>query len=973
MDFEYVAWGAGEMIVQALRALALIGGSGALRGALLAAALLGLLLLAVSAAFSQRTEAALAPVKMVVAVALAAGVLLQPVRVTVTDEFDYDLLQETVAPRVVTVAGVPAGAALPAAFATRLGAATTGMLETALGTPDRARLLNPAGLWLSARALRAMLADRQPRDPTLLGDFRYFLENCVHHDVRTGRVGLDALRDGDLMAALGRTAGGLTSIHRNAAGGGLVALSCPRAWEGHGAVVGLRTRIEREGVARKIASCQELRGVALALSVQELNRDRAAVRRQLADRRSACGDRVFTGALQAFGFAGGGMAEQFTALAAIGLFRQGVHLLSGSEPNAVALGSFAAARQRNATFVIAGELAAAALPALRGVLECVVLLLLPFTLVFALLFFERCGAYLANALVLVLWLQLWPPVMTVVNHIGEWMQVAALNKHVILGDGRFTAAGAAAALEDLDTQLALSRYMLVLVPMLAWALARTGEMGATMLASRFLQPGEAAASAAAANVAANNWRMDQVQLEPRTAAGPHVATVGDPWGGVATRYEEAATMALPANQPGYVGAASTRTVTEALSRRAEEARVHSAERREQFAEAVESAWSSAFGKEGTESLRALREEGVADVDSYRALQGYSDAASQGVAKSREIGQREGGAKERSVGYSGEASASVSMVLGAAFKGGVSLKEGTSVEVHDAMRRSYDEQSDAVKRSSEEVGAALERVGRSSLAASIGTAASESVQASLRQAASEHASWSSAEQSSERLAVASEVARTSGRSIVHDIAKDPRNEPLLREFHRLHGAEGRPFEEAWSEAQRVAGVELDLDELSRRLAAAGVEPVPERAGGGRSLAGEHADNRERVERTDVGEVAAPAQLEEAGARLRAKQEEVAGRQLPATGDEFYRQERRLDEVVRGADGELIMVAPNEAAAADSLLRRDSYLFNDMLGIETNNPLFGTPGLRGGPYTVDGADGEAQYGAWRPDVDVPAKER
>ncbi|MBF2735054.1 MAG: hypothetical protein ISN26_03055, partial [Betaproteobacteria bacterium AqS2] len=32
-----------------------------------------------------------------------------------------------------------------------------------------------------------------------------------------------------------------------------------------------------------------------------------------------------------------------------------------------------------------------------------------------------------------------------------------------------------------------------------------------------------------------------------------------------------------------------------------------------------------------------------------------------------------------------------------------------------------------------------------------------------------------------------------------------------------------------------------------------------------------------------------------------------------------------------------------------------------------------GLRGGPYTVDGADGEAQYGAWRPDVDVPAKER
>ena len=639
MNFTYTALGAGEMVVQALRALALIGGSGILRGALTAAALLGLLLLAASAAFSMRLDAVLAPLRLLVAVAVSGGVLLQPATVTVVDEFDYDLLHGTTAPRTVVVADVPVGAALPAAYATRLGTAMTDLLETTLATP-RQNLLNPAGMWLSARALRAMLQERPPRDPTLLGDFRYFLENCVYHDIRSGRIELDDLREGALLTELDKTAGGMTSIHRAADGGALVPLTCPQAWNGHGGVTGLRARIEREGVVRKIgrlpAFARHRPGAEPAAAAPRSHRGPARPQRphqQLRRRRLQPGAADLRLRYRT-------LNEQFAELVAIGLFHEGVHLLTATAPNALALGAFTATRQRNATFVLAGELAAAALPALRGILECVLLLLLPFLLILGLLFFDRLGSYLRNGLVLVLWLHLWPPVLTVVNHVGEWLQVAALNKHVILANGRFTAGGAAAVLEELDTQLALSRYMLVLVPMLSWALARSGEMGATMLANRFLQPARAlrARPPAASQPTTGAWTRSSSSRAPPSARTLAPSAIH----GAASLPSTSRSRPCPCPPTSPATSARLRRAASPrpFGRRAEEARSRTATLQTQFSEAVESAYAASFGREGVEALRALREQGVADTTSYRALQGYSTAASQGLAKSREIGQRE---------------------------------------------------------------------------------------------------------------------------------------------------------------------------------------------------------------------------------------------------------------------------------------------------------------------------------------------
>ena len=229
-----------------------------------------------------------------------------------------------------------------------------------------------------------------------------------------------------------------------------------------------------------------------------------------------------------------------------------------------------------------------------------------------------------------------------------------------------------------------------------------------------------------------------------------------------------------------------------------------------------------------------------------------------------------------------------------------------------------------------MGQALESSGRSSLAASSGVLSSESHQATLREAASRLESYATAEQSAERLTVASEIARTSGQAVVHELAKDPQHAQLLEEFHRLRGAEGMPFEQAWAEAQRKAGVQIDLNDVSERLLASGLKPMPvKEQPSGADLRADHAAKRAAVER-QADEVASPPELQRVDAEVRDKQDAASARELPAPGDQHYQEERRLDRTIRGPDGEIKTVQPDRDRAGEALEVRDQFSNTEGLG-------------------------------------------
>jgi len=122
--------------------------------------------------------------------------------------------------------------------------------------------------------------------------------------------------------------------------------------------------------------------------------------------------------MRVFGY-NGSVAEQFRELVAIELLREGSHLLATQDPQTIAFARFIAERSRNAAFVVAGELAAVMLPALRGLLEAIILVLMPVLLILGILFFEQFARYLKTGFALILWLQLWPPIMAVVNNVGQ--------------------------------------------------------------------------------------------------------------------------------------------------------------------------------------------------------------------------------------------------------------------------------------------------------------------------------------------------------------------------------------------------------------------------------------------------------------------------------------------------------------------------------------------------------------------------
>ena len=102
--------------------------------------------------------------------------LLNDARVIVEDRFDgQDLLWPADARinGVVVVQAVPFGVALPAALGSTLAVTLTRVIETAMQSVSAEDWLSSAGLWLSARALRAMADPGVMQDATLVSDFRF--------------------------------------------------------------------------------------------------------------------------------------------------------------------------------------------------------------------------------------------------------------------------------------------------------------------------------------------------------------------------------------------------------------------------------------------------------------------------------------------------------------------------------------------------------------------------------------------------------------------------------------------------------------------------------------------------------------------------------------------------------------------------------------------------------------------------------
>ena len=901
MSLSYYTWGSAELAIRAFTALALLAES-KIGGALAFAALLGLIITSFSGAFSQTLPRLLAAPKLLVAVVLIAGVLLAPVDVIIVEQMQGNNLiwpsggsLHPLGERVV--ANVPAGAALPAAAAAALGRHLTELIETMFGAVDDIERIETAGLWLASRALRAIAATRGNfSDTALPNDFRYYLENCIFFESRSGRLSMKELLSGSVRTELGRSTGGLTSVHQGATGEGqLGPLSCSQAWHGssggnYGTTTpGLNERLVAEGHQRRFRACQELMGISLAREIANLDSSRAAAR-QPQTLGADCGTNVFADAMALFGYSSS-VVEAFADVAAAELVKEYAHVLASQKPETIAFAKFSAERQRNASYVIAGELAVSALPALRGLLEATLLVLLPVLLVVGLIFFEQLGAYLKNGLVMLLWLHLWPPVAAVINLAGQWVHVVAASDVAVLSDGLFSVMTIDRIVAKMETQLALSHYLLILTPMLAYALVKSGEIGGALLAGRLLQAGETAAGHAAAGAALNNWTADQVNLAPRTTVGAHEARTIDRYGGSETRYPAMTTQSLPSNDPGFIQARHTQTVTEAVRHSSEIAQSKAQEASTRMARSIESAYEQSFGSEGRQVLTSAREEGISDRTSYRALQAVSEAMSATEHKAHELG------------LANTFTGSATFSMGGGLDWGISFDAQLSDEsrelLTDTYRQSVTSQSEEAQSALREMGSALERAEVSSISTTQLSSASTQVRATLSETQQHANTAAHSEQRAQRLVAASEVANANAASMVQDLLRDPRAANLLAQFHRFYNRDGLPFEQAWAEAQRSANHPLDMDEIVERLLAS--QPLPAAPAGAppdrEAILADHADALAKIP-TPITAPPVPGDMAAYRARLEALRSEDADAAPPATALELSEKEAEATKRFEG---------------------------------------------------------------------------
>ncbi len=541
MSVEYYSYGGGELLAALFNAVAAFTRTASFSDMAASAALVGIVFGTLGALHSMDMSAA---VRWAVTAVVVHSLMTVPrMQVVVVDRMTespeaaglYGLGLSP--PRVVD--NVPAMLVLVGHASSLIGSTLADAFESLLGVPGE-RSMGAGGLFVMHRALRAMMEGYPLRDKNLRTDFVSYMQNCVYFDVEIDRrYGYSDLLDGVPLDHLGNTGDRVTSVTQT--DGSSLATTCAGAWGGgegvHGSVgstVGLRQRILDEAAHRRVLGCLETAGYLLGMNPARLDSLAATMRVPHTGAVAGCGAPQMDGALRFLNLSGKTAGEQIRENLAIELMRDYAYSVPDVDPVEIAAAKSATGRSRNATYVIMGQIARETLPVIRSALEAVSLALFPIISVLALAIPDRMAQYVRMHFTFILWLQLWPPLMAVVNELAHRSARDAMAKYSVVAGGEISYSAFDSILDEIVLHQAVSSYLLVLTPLLAYFLAKGTDFAGALIAGRFLQPSEGLAAGQSRSAALGNWSMDQISIAPDTRAGAGVFRHMDTGGNIMT-------------------------------------------------------------------------------------------------------------------------------------------------------------------------------------------------------------------------------------------------------------------------------------------------------------------------------------------------------------------------------------------------------------------------------------------------------
>ncbi len=156
-----------------------------------------------------------------------------------------------------------------------------------------------------------------------------------------------------------------------------------------------------------------------------------------------------------------------------------------------------------------------ALPKIRNAVEFVVIALFPVLALLSLASGAAAGVLLRGYISLLLTVQLWPAVASVVNHLmiaADTGPFGALAREF----GGNTLASLALIRETGATSQAIAGALMCMVPVITYALVRAGDVAVSSLVSGLMAPAQSAAASQGARLAAGNLEQGNVRMGNRT-------------------------------------------------------------------------------------------------------------------------------------------------------------------------------------------------------------------------------------------------------------------------------------------------------------------------------------------------------------------------------------------------------------------------------------------------------------------------
>lgn len=483
----YAYWNA-EQLEAIFNGVAAISGAGAYATLTFTLVLLGFIVVMGTAVARLRAEE---PLVWIFFLTFFYGVLFLPK----DDVVIVDRTAVAGAPRVV--ANVPLGLAFFAHATSKVGDWLTRSFETVFALPQEVRFTGN-GMLFGSRIIRGAMASHL-LDVGFNNDLMEYVKTCVAPDLLTGYKSLETLmKTEDIWGEMGDT----NPARAVWIDGGT--LTCPDGY------TNLNTRLP--------AALQ-----AAHLNMARLINPEAATTATPAILNGLLAAQIPAAADVLMRVATANSVDFVRQAIMINFWRDAPGSLAAAVENTsaaqLAIAQSQAQASANSAYLTMAAVAEGALPKIRNVVQIIVIAIFPIVLILVLMAGHKGGIVLKSYVMAMVWIELWPVLYAVTSYVAHLAAAPGVSSGLIGGLAGVPAGPGLSLLNSInieDTLLrdeAVAGMFSLLIPVMAYAILKGGEVAMSGLASQLMAPATSAAQKAGGEAGLGNLAMGNVRYD----------------------------------------------------------------------------------------------------------------------------------------------------------------------------------------------------------------------------------------------------------------------------------------------------------------------------------------------------------------------------------------------------------------------------------------------------------------------------